>query len=207
MHRITNDPFELAAVMSECGAAPEVVIEATYGWYWVVDLLQELGATVLFVTHDLEEAIAMSDRVLLFTAGPAARIKGDYRIDLPRPRNVAETSFARGFVELYQRVWADLREEVMQSHERSRTTGSAGAGTCRATFTSGIAKDSFITSAATTTSSFAEGSTSLDRSWKACWPSILLFPRSPSSLRRTSCAEWSPRRLWLFALHILLPRR
>jgi transposase len=46
VHRITNDPFELAAVMSECGAAPEVVIEATYGWYWAVDLLQELGATV-----------------------------------------------------------------------------------------------------------------------------------------------------------------
>src|SRR5206468_378152 len=66
----------------------------------LLGLWQELGATVLFVTHDLEEAIAMSDRVLLFTAGPAARIKGDYRIDLPRPRNVAETSFARGFVEL-----------------------------------------------------------------------------------------------------------
>jgi transposase len=46
VHRIANDPFELAAVISQCGERPEVVIEATYGWYWAVDLLQELGATV-----------------------------------------------------------------------------------------------------------------------------------------------------------------
>jgi transposase len=46
VHRIANDPLELAAVIGECGAAPQVVIEATYGWYWAVDLLQDLGATV-----------------------------------------------------------------------------------------------------------------------------------------------------------------
>jgi len=52
----------------------------------LLELWQELGATVLFVTHDLEEAIAMSDRVLLFTAGPDATLKGDYPVRLPRPR-------------------------------------------------------------------------------------------------------------------------
>jgi transposase len=46
VHRIVNDPFELSVVMALCGEAPQVVIEATYGWYWAVDLLQELGATV-----------------------------------------------------------------------------------------------------------------------------------------------------------------
>ena len=46
LHRIVNDPFELAAVMAECGEQPAVVIEATYGWYWAVELLQDLGATV-----------------------------------------------------------------------------------------------------------------------------------------------------------------
>jgi transposase len=46
VHRIVNDPCELTAVMSLCGDAPEVVIEATYGWYWAVQLLQDLGATV-----------------------------------------------------------------------------------------------------------------------------------------------------------------
>src|SRR5438128_4197461 len=44
--RVGNDPFEFAAVIAEAGNSPAVVIEATYGWYWVVDLLQELGATV-----------------------------------------------------------------------------------------------------------------------------------------------------------------
>jgi hypothetical protein len=46
LHRIVNDPFELMAVMTHCCAAPEVVMEATYGWYWAVQLLQDLGATV-----------------------------------------------------------------------------------------------------------------------------------------------------------------
>jgi transposase len=46
VHRIVNDPCELVNVVGLCGEAPEVVIEATYGWYWAVELLQELGATV-----------------------------------------------------------------------------------------------------------------------------------------------------------------
>jgi len=46
LHRIVNDPSELVSVMALCGEGPEVVIEATYGWYWAVDLLQDLGATV-----------------------------------------------------------------------------------------------------------------------------------------------------------------
>src|SRR3974377_2263224 len=46
VHRIVNDPSDLASVIGLCGEAPQVVIEATYGWYWAVDLLQELGATV-----------------------------------------------------------------------------------------------------------------------------------------------------------------
>ena len=86
----------------------------------LLGLWQQLGATVLFVTHDLEEAIAMSDRVVLMTAGPRARLKGDYRVDLPRPRNVVEARFMPGFSEIFERVWNDLREEVMASYARSR---------------------------------------------------------------------------------------
>src|SRR5437762_5357202 len=84
----------------------------------LLDLLQELRATVLFVTHDLEEAIAMADRLLIFTAGPNATIKGDYPVRLPRPRNVAEVRFVPGFAELYQTLWRDLKEEVMASYAR-----------------------------------------------------------------------------------------
>jgi len=86
----------------------------------LLGLWQQLGATVLFVTHDLEEAIAMSDRVLLLTAGPRARLKGDYPVDLPRPRNVVEARFMPGFTQLYEGVWKDLREEVMAGYARRR---------------------------------------------------------------------------------------
>ncbi len=86
----------------------------------LLDLWQELNATVLFVTHDLEEAIALSDRILLFTAGPGARLKGDHPVDLPRPRNVAEARFAPGFSEIYATLWSALKEEVIAAYERSR---------------------------------------------------------------------------------------
>ena len=86
----------------------------------LLGLWMELRATVLFVTHDLEEAIALADRVLLFTAGPNARVKGDFKVDLPRPRNVMEVRFSPGFSELYDDIWSSLRQEVLEGYERSR---------------------------------------------------------------------------------------
>jgi NitT/TauT family transport system ATP-binding protein len=74
--------------------------------------------TILFVTHDLEEAIALSDEVLLLSAGPASRIVGSYAIDLPRPRNLIDLKTERAFTELYRRIWSQLREEVVRSHAR-----------------------------------------------------------------------------------------
>jgi sulfonate transport system ATP-binding protein len=87
----------------------------------LLGLWQELQATVLFVTHDLEEAIALSDRVLLLTAGPRSHLKGSYPVDLPRPRNVVEARFTPGFNEIYERVWNGLREEVLASYARQRS--------------------------------------------------------------------------------------
>jgi NitT/TauT family transport system ATP-binding protein len=86
----------------------------------LLGLWQEQQATVLFVTHDLEEAIALSDRVLLLSAGPEARLKGDYKVDLPRPRNVVEARFTPGFNDIYELVWSGLREEVLASYARQR---------------------------------------------------------------------------------------
>ena len=74
--------------------------------------------TVLFITHDLEEAIALSDEIVVMTAGPG-RVKSRYAVELPRPRNVTEIRFAPGFVALYERAWADLSDEVSRSYERS----------------------------------------------------------------------------------------
>jgi NitT/TauT family transport system ATP-binding protein len=87
----------------------------------LLTLCQELGASVVFVTHDLEEAIALSDRVILFTAGPSATLKGEYAVALPRPRNVVEARFMPGFTDVYERVWSDLKEEVMASYARSQS--------------------------------------------------------------------------------------
>ncbi|MGI8690245.1 MAG: ABC transporter ATP-binding protein [Thermomicrobiales bacterium] len=86
----------------------------------VLDLWAGSNKTVVFVTHDLEEAIAMSDRVVLLTAGPASHIKGDYTVSLPRPRNVQEVRFLPEFVALYEKIWDGLRDEVLASYERQR---------------------------------------------------------------------------------------
>jgi NitT/TauT family transport system ATP-binding protein len=74
-------------------------------------LWQETRKTVLFVTHDLEEAIALADQVVVLSARPA-RIKGIYPVDLDRPRDVAEIRMIPHFIELYNQIWADLRIEV-----------------------------------------------------------------------------------------------
>jgi NitT/TauT family transport system ATP-binding protein len=82
-------------------------------------LWQGTGATVVFVTHDLEEAIALADEVVVMSAGPA-RVKATYRVTLPRPRDVQEVRFDPRFVALYQAMWQDLRDEVLASYERDR---------------------------------------------------------------------------------------
>jgi NitT/TauT family transport system ATP-binding protein len=68
---------------------------------------------VVFVTHDLFEAIAMADRVVVFGAHPG-RIKSVVAIDLPRPRSVTRGRFGPAFQDLYERLWEDLRYEVIR---------------------------------------------------------------------------------------------
>jgi NitT/TauT family transport system ATP-binding protein len=87
------------------------------------DELLKLWATdracVVFVTHDLEEAIALADKVYVLTAGPAT-VKAVYDIDLPRPRVTAEIRYEPHFIELSRLIWNELREEVQLSHGRVR---------------------------------------------------------------------------------------
>jgi NitT/TauT family transport system ATP-binding protein len=77
----------------------------------LLDLWSGTGAAVVFVTHDLTEAISLADRVVVMTAGPAT-VKDVVTIDLPRPRDVEEIRLTPEFVEIYKRVWDSLREEV-----------------------------------------------------------------------------------------------
>jgi NitT/TauT family transport system ATP-binding protein len=76
--------------------------------------------TVLFVTHDLEEALALADEVVVLSAGPASRVVNRYAVDLPRPRDLIDIRTEPRFAELYRQIWADLREEVLASYERER---------------------------------------------------------------------------------------
>ncbi|HEU5257240.1 MAG TPA: ABC transporter ATP-binding protein [Vicinamibacterales bacterium] len=78
------------------------------------------GKTVAFVTHDLEEAISLSDYVFLLSAGPGSRVVGRYAVDLPRPRTLMDIRAESRFHELYRDIWHDLRREVVRSNERSR---------------------------------------------------------------------------------------
>ena len=84
----------------------------------VLALWAEKKKAVLFITHDLDEAIAMSDRVVCLSAGPGSHPIGEFAIDLARPRDVAEVRSAPRFVELHEAIWGVLREEVLKGYRQ-----------------------------------------------------------------------------------------
>lgn len=86
----------------------------------ILDLWSGSGATVVFVTHDLEEAIALSDQVFLLSAGPGSRLVGRYVVDLPRPRQLIDLKADAHFHRVYRTIWNDLRQEVLDSYDRTR---------------------------------------------------------------------------------------
>jgi NitT/TauT family transport system ATP-binding protein len=87
----------------------------------LLGLWEESGRkTIVFVTHDLEEAIALADRVVVLSAGPASRVVSEHAVTLDRPRDLLELRTQLAFVELYRAVWADLRGEVIKSQREGR---------------------------------------------------------------------------------------
>ncbi|OZI30875.1 mannosyltransferase [Bordetella genomosp. 10] len=86
----------------------------------VLDLWMAKRKAVLFITHDLDEAIAMSDRVVVLSAGPGTHPIGEFHIDLPRPRDVAEVRAHPRFVELHAAIWDVLREEVLKGYAQQK---------------------------------------------------------------------------------------
>jgi len=80
----------------------------------ILKVWQETKKTIVFVTHDLAEAITLSDRVVLLTARPST-VKNEYDIPIPRPRSALETRFQPEFVALQKLIWNDLREEVVKT--------------------------------------------------------------------------------------------
>jgi NitT/TauT family transport system ATP-binding protein len=82
----------------------------------LLDLWSADRKAVLFVTHDLEEAIALSDRVVIMSAGPASRIVGDWQVAMPRPRDIAEVKHEKAFQDLHREIWAVLKAEVLKGY-------------------------------------------------------------------------------------------
>ena len=90
----------------------------------LLSLWANTRASVVFVTHDLEEAIALADRVFVISAGPGT-VKANYPVPLTRPRNVTEIRMQPQFSQIYGEIWNDLKDEVLVSYERQKCSGAA----------------------------------------------------------------------------------
>ena len=86
----------------------------------LLTLWDQTKPAVIFVTHDLEEAIALADKVVVLTAGPGT-VKAEFEITLPRPRVVQEIRFDPVFTRLYGQIWEALRDEVQEAYTRTMT--------------------------------------------------------------------------------------
>jgi NitT/TauT family transport system ATP-binding protein len=106
---LMDEPFSALDVQTR------VLMENELLTLWTAD-----RKSVLFITHDLEEAISLSDRVLILSAGPSTRPIAEFVIDLPRPRDVSEIRLTPRFVELHQMIWSAMREEVLKAYERNQ---------------------------------------------------------------------------------------
>lgn len=93
----------------------------------LLDLWQADRKAVMFVTHDLDEAIALSDRVLVMSAGPRSSIIGDFPIPLARPRDIAEVRSEPEFHRLHAAIWNTLRDEVRKTYGLSTPAKEARA--------------------------------------------------------------------------------
>ena len=76
--------------------------------------------SVVFITHDLEEAIALSDRVVVLSAGPETHPIGEFAIDLPRPRDVSEIRLTPHFIELHGEIWHRMKSEVLKGYAQQQ---------------------------------------------------------------------------------------
>jgi NitT/TauT family transport system ATP-binding protein len=82
----------------------------------LLDLWSADRKAVLFVTHDLEEAIALADRVVIMSAGPRSTIIADHKVPLSRPRDITESRHLPGFIETHKAIWQQLKREVLRAY-------------------------------------------------------------------------------------------
>jgi NitT/TauT family transport system ATP-binding protein len=87
----------------------------------LLQIWSESRKTVVFVTHDLEEAISLADRVVVLAAGPETRPIAEFKIDIARPRDVTEIVHSPRYLEMHGMIWRTLKDEVLRSYERSKS--------------------------------------------------------------------------------------
>jgi NitT/TauT family transport system ATP-binding protein len=93
----------------------------------ILDIWSKQRKAVLFITHDLDEAIAMSDKVVVLSAGPATHPIGEFVIDLSRPRNVADIRHDPMYMHLHEQIWSVLRDEVLKGYQQQLGARAGGA--------------------------------------------------------------------------------
>ena len=101
---LLDEPF------SALDAQTKLLLQETFSELW-----QTMSATVILITHDLHEAVALADRVVIFTSRPG-RVKKILNVDLPRPRSVVNLQGEERYHQLYEEAWASLRDEVIGTH-------------------------------------------------------------------------------------------
>lgn len=101
---------------------PFASLDAIVRRYITEDLLRwvaDEGLTVLMVTHDLEEAAAISDRIVLLGGGPRAHVQQRFEVPLPRPRDLQRVRRQPAYAALVQRLWDAMAQEIdIPGHRR-----------------------------------------------------------------------------------------
>ncbi|WP_227506881.1 ABC transporter ATP-binding protein [Marinobacter subterrani] len=94
----------------------------------LMEIQQELNNTVIMITHDVDEAVLLSDRIIMMTNGPAATVGEDLAIDLPRPRNRVTLADNPEYVHYRQEVLRFLYEKQRKlEHISNRRSGKSEA--------------------------------------------------------------------------------
>jgi NitT/TauT family transport system ATP-binding protein len=90
----------------------------------LLDLWSSDKKSIMFITHDIEEAISLSDRVIVLSAGPETHPIAEFIIDLPRPRDMFEVRVTEKYIEYQKQIWATMKNEVLKAYQYSKKGGS-----------------------------------------------------------------------------------
>ena len=111
-------------LMDEPFASLDAIVRARISQE-VVELVEREKISVLLVTHDLEEAITLSDAVYLLSQGPRARVTQRYNVPIPRPRDLMRAKAHPAFAPLLEKLWSDLSREVDMSAKAEKPEKAA----------------------------------------------------------------------------------